>query len=89
MERRARTPSTRTFHVKKLDITGHKLDDPICDANPFLDHKHSIHHVNEAVFKSTLPDEFDAFSPADCLCLGSRIDVDLVKRNKVLLVISR
>ena len=89
MKRRARTPSTRTFRVEKLDITGHKLDDSVCDANPLLYQKHSIHHVNEAVFKSALPNEFDAFSPTDGLCLGGCIDVDLVKRNEVLLVISR
>lgn len=83
-------PSTHTLlRVEKLDITSHKLDDPIRDADPLLYHKHSIHHVDEAVFKSALPDEFDAFTPADCLCLGGSIDVDLVKRNKVLLVVSR
>jgi hypothetical protein len=89
MQSRASGPSTRTFGVDKLDITGRKFDDPICDANPLFHHKDPIHHVNEAVLKGTLPNESNTFASTDCFCLGGCIDVDLVKRDKVLLVISR
>lgn len=82
-------PSTRTFGVEKLDITGRKFDDPICDANTLFHHKHSIHHVNEAVLKGALPNESDTFAPADSFCLGGCIGVNLVEGDKILLVISR
>jgi len=81
--------STRTLRVEEFDVTCHKLDGPVRDPRPLLYHKDAIHHVDEAIFKCAFPDEFDAITPTNCLCLGGCLKVKLVEGDKVLLVVRR
>src|SRR5712671_1597086 len=86
-KRPASEPSILTFRVEKLDVTCHKFDGPICNADSLLYHKNSVHHVDKAVLESTFAHEFDAITLTNCLRLGRCVEVNLVEGNKVFLVV--
>jgi hypothetical protein len=76
-----------TFLVDKLDVTSDKLDDPISLCRAFLYGKNASQHLQNHLLKYALPNEPDSIAPPNRLSVPRGFCLDLVERDKILLVV--